>query len=108
MLKTIKAAVTPVGLQVMTLNNSTAVVINSTCRPAQVLSLSIEGTGARYRADAAPTNTTGVYLDTNTHWTFDGYNYYDGTSNLRFCRAGASGTSTVTVQAWRYRNSPSA
>src|SRR5512147_1811203 len=92
------AGLVPVGFQVMTLSNSTAVAINTTCRAAYVLDISVETNPARYRADGtAPTLTTGVLLNSTGTWRFEGYN---GTSMLKFQRT--TGTSKVSIMAWKY------
>lgn len=93
----------PVGLQVMSLT-TTAVSLNSTVRgpnnEARVLDISVETTGARFRSDGTnPTNTTGVALPASTYMRMTGYN---GSTALKFIRAGGTGTSTVTIQSYKY------
>ena len=90
------AGLIPVGFQTMSLANSTAVAVNSTCRAASVLHISVETQSCRYRADGtSPTLTTGVLLTTGSYWI----NGYNGTANLRFQRS--TGTSKVSLMAYR-------
>lgn len=95
------AALIPVGFQVMSLADTTAVAVDSTCRDGSVLHISVETTDARYRADGtSPTNTTGVCLqaDTNPIWV-EGF---DGTSVFEIVRSGGSGTSKVSLMSYKY------
>lgn len=91
----------PVAFQVMTLNNSTAVAVNSTIRGAKasVLHISVETQACRMRADGtAPTLTTGVVLPKDlAPFQFFGYNR---TSMLKFQRT--TGTSKVSIMAYKY------
>jgi hypothetical protein len=88
----------PVGFQVMTLSNSTAVAVNSTCRAANVLYISVETNSVRMRADGtAPTLTTGVMFFVDNTYELNGYN---GTASLKFQRS--TGTAKVSIQAWRH------
>lgn len=99
-----KASLTPVGFQTISLANTTAVAVNTTCRQANVLDVSVETTDARYRADGSdPTNSTGVLLTKANLYRFEGYN---GTSKMKFARAGGSGTSLVHIMAWRHGPGP--
>lgn len=92
------AGLQAVGYQEMSLANSTAIAINSTCRAANVLDISVETQAARYRMDAtAPTLTAGVLLAANSHFRFEGYN---GTSLLRFQRT--TGTAKVCIMAYKH------
>jgi len=94
------AGLIPVGFQTMSLTNTTAVAINSTVRAARVLHVSVETVDARYRADGtAPTNTTGVLLTKALRPLSINYN---GTSQFKIARAGASGTSTVHIMGYKY------
>lgn len=87
----------PVGFQKMTLSNSTAIAVNSTCRAASVLIISVETQSARMRADAtAPTLTTGVLMPAG-YYRFEGYN---GTALMRFQRS--TGTCVVQIMAYRH------
>jgi len=89
----------PVGFQVMSLANSTAIAINSTCRAADVLDISVETNHARYRIDGTtPALTTGVLLPKDTWYRFEGFNR---TSQLKFQRS--TGTSKVSIIAYRHR-----
>ena len=98
--RTILAGLVPVGFQTMTLANSTAVAINSTCRGANVLDISVETNDVRYRADTtAPTLSTGVLLQADVTYRFEGYN---GTSLFRFQRS----TGSATVQIMAYKHNP--
>ena len=94
--RTAKSALIPVGFQVMTLSNSTAVAVNSTCQASNVIEVSVETNSARYRLDAAPTLTTGVLL-TAGRYVFDSFN---GTSTFKFQRS--TGTSKVSIMAYRH------
>jgi len=89
----------PVGFQVMSLADGTAIAINSTARTgAHVLDISVETQPARYRADGTdPTLTTGVLLQNNDTYRFHGYN---GTSVLAFQRT--TGTAKVSIQSYKY------
>jgi hypothetical protein len=102
--RTVHGALVPVGFQVMNLSNSTAVAINSTARGsgnvARVLDISVETTAARYRADGtAPTNNTGVVIETGRFIRMTGYN---GTSQLKFARSGGSSSSKVSIMSYKY------
>ena|SRR3990172_9399379 len=89
----------PVGFQVMSLSNSTSIAVNTTCRVADVLDISVETNHARYRADAtAPTLTTGVLLPKDTYYRLEGYNR---TANFKFQRS--TGTSKVSIMAYRHK-----
>ena len=94
-----KAALVPVAFQTMSLANSTAVAVNSTCQAASVLHVSVETQNGRYRCDStAPTLTTGVLLSTagSPYW-IEGYN---GSSTFKFQRT--TGTCKVSIMAYRY------
>ncbi len=87
-----------VGFQTMSLSNSTAVAVNSTCRGGNVLMISVETNNARMRDGAtAPTLSTGVLIPSSTVFWFDGYN---GTSLLKFQRS----TGTCKVSLMSYKN----
>jgi hypothetical protein len=88
---------TAVGFQVMSLSNSTAIAINSTCLPGKVFQFSVETNDVRMRADAtAPTLTTGVlYQSDQTHWLFD-----VPAASLKFQRS--TGTAKVSIMAYKY------
>lgn len=96
--RTILAGLVPIGFQSMTLSNSTAVAINSTCRGANVLDISVETNDVRYRADGtAPTLSTGVLLQSDITYRFEGYN---GTSKLLFQRS--TGSAVVQIMAYKH------
>jgi hypothetical protein len=96
------AGMTPVGFQTMSLANSTAIAINSTCKLASILHISVETQSCRYRDDnTAPTLTTGVLLDVGEHWIlgYDGSVNSTGTVKFKFQRS--TGTSKVSLMAYR-------
>ena len=85
-----------VGFQTLSLANSTALGLNTTCITAHTFHLSVETNSCRYRADAtAPTLTTGVLLATGMTWLFDA-----PPANLKFQRS--TGTSKVSIMAYKY------
>lgn len=92
------AGLIPVGFQKITLNNSTAVGLNSTVIPCTVIDFSVETNNARYRADGTdPTTNTGVLVVTDQVYRWDGY---DSSGNaLKFQRV--SGTSVISIQTYR-------
>lgn len=94
-----KASLIPVGFQTTSLLNSTAVAVNSTCREAHVLFVSVETNSARYRDDGTdPTLTTGVVIPKDVApFKFEGYN---GSSVLKFQRT--TGTSKISIAAYRH------
>jgi hypothetical protein len=88
----------PVGFQVLSLTNSTALGVNSTIRACTVLDISVETNAVRYREDAtAPTKNTGVLIAANTFYRWFGYN---GTSNLKFQRSTA--TAKVSIMGYKH------
>ena len=86
------------GFQVLSLANSTALGLNTTCIVGKFFHISVETNSARYRFDGtAPTLTTGVLLATGEHWLpFD----LIGT-NLKFQRS--TGTAKVSVMSYKYK-----
>jgi hypothetical protein len=100
----VPAGLTPVpnAVQVMSSANSTAVAINSTCRKADVLLISVETTSARFRFDStAPTKTTGVLIPAGlAPFWFEGYN---GTSALKFMRSTSTGSAKITIQGFTHQ-----
>jgi len=87
-----------VGFQTISLANSTASGLNSTCTPGIWFHLSVETNDVRYRADGtAPALTTGVLLATGDHWIPD----VQG-SALKFQRT--TGTCKLSVQAYKYKD----
>lgn len=91
------AGLIAVGFQVLSLANSTALGLNTTCIQGRVFHLSVETNDCRYRSDAtAPTLTTGVMLQSDQMtWLFD-----VPATNLKFQRA--TGTSKVSIMAYKY------
>jgi len=100
-MRQIPRGLTTVGFQSISIANSTAVGVNSTIQNARYLRISITGTNARYRDDAAPTVNTGVVLPVNSVHVFD---RYDGTSLLKFHRS-AAGTLKVDIAGYKYQGS---
>lgn len=101
MSRVFQAALAPVGFQTISLSNSTAVALNSTCRKADAFDVSVETQAARFRMDStAPTMTTGVLLAKDNLYRFENFN---GTSLLRFQRS--TGTCTLSIMAYQYRGS---
>jgi len=93
----ILAGLSPVGLQKMSLANSTVGSLTAAMRQSEVLDISVETNNVRYTCySTAPTLTTGVMLFANTTYRFEGFN---GTSLLRFQRS--TGAAVVTVQGWK-------
>ena len=92
------AGLIPVGFQTMSLANSTAVAVNSTCRGGSVLIISVETNAVRFRADAtAPTLTTGVLLPKDlAPYRIE----YNGSANFKFQRA--TGTAKVSLMSFKY------
>lgn len=85
----------------MSLSNSTAVRINSTCKAASVLHISVETNACRYRADGTlPALTTGVLLDTGEHW-IDGYSGEQNSTGVLMAFQRSTGTSKVSIMAYR-------
>src|SRR5512145_915069 len=95
--KAFSSALAPVGFQVMSLSNSTAIAINSTCRASTALLFSVETNDVRMRTDAtAPTLSTGVLYPTGGPYWILGYN---GTSLMKFQRS--TGTAKVSIMAYK-------
>ena len=93
------ASLIPVGFQTMTLSNSTAVAVNSTCREAHVLDISVETNAVRFRSDGTdPALTRGVVIPKDlAPFRFEGYN---GSANMKFQRT--TGTAKVSLMAYRH------
>jgi hypothetical protein len=89
----------PLGGQVLTLSNSTAGTLNSTCQNARAILFSVETNDVRIRLDhTRPTLTTGVlFAKDNTYWL----DFYNGTG-LSFQRS--TGTAKVSIQAFKNAN----
>lgn len=92
------AGLISVGFQTISLTNSTALGLNTTCRVASVIDFSVETQPCRMRADGtAPTLTTGVLIQKDVWHRFEGN---PNSANLKFQRT--TGSSKISVQAWRY------
>jgi hypothetical protein len=91
------AGMTAVGFQTISLANSTALGLNTTCIQGKVFQFSVETNDVRMRADStAPALTTGVlYQSDQTHWLFD-----VPAATLKFQRA--TGTAKVSIMAYKY------
>lgn len=91
------AGLIPVGFQTISLANSTALGLNTTCITGRTFHFSVETQSARYRDDGtAPALTTGVLLATGTHWLLD----VDPTK-LKFQRT--TGTAKISIMSYRNR-----
>ena len=98
--RTIPAGLLPVAFQTISLSDSTAIGVDGTVRATNpdVLDISVETADVRYRADGTdPTLTTGVLLQADGWYRWEGYN---NTSALAFQRS--TGTATVSIMAWRH------
>lgn len=95
--RTVPAQMVSAGFQTISLANSTALGLNTTCATGRWFSISVETNSCRYRADgSSPALTTGVLLTAGHHWLPD----VPG-SVLKFQRT--TGTSKVSIQAWKYK-----
>lgn len=91
------AGMVTLGFQRISLANSTALGLNTTCIVGKFFHFSVETQSVRFRSDGtAPTLTTGVLLATGEHWLFD-----FPAANLKFQRQ--TGTAIVSVEAYKYR-----
>lgn len=92
------AGMVGLGLQTLSLANSTALGLNTTCIGGKFFHISVETNDCRYRGDGtSPALTTGVLLKKDMeHWLMD----IPG-SLLKFQRA--TGTSKVSVMAYKYK-----
>jgi hypothetical protein len=88
---------TACGFQTLSLANSTALGLNTTCIVGKVFQFSVETNDVRVRVDGvAPALTTGVlYQSDQTHWMFD-----VPAAGLKFQRS--TGTSKVSIMAYKY------
>lgn len=87
------------GIQVMSLSNSTAVGLNTTCSKARSIIFSVETNDARVRFDStAPALTTGVLFQSDDTYAIEGYDL----ANIKFQRS--TGTCKITLAAWKNRN----
>lgn len=94
----VKGALIPSTFEVISLANSTSLAPSTTTRGADVLHVSVETQNARYRADTtAPTLNTGVLLQKDNDYWFEGYT---GNANMKFQRT--TGTCTLNVQAFTH------
>lgn len=85
------------GFQTITLSNSTASGLNTTCKLGKWFHISVETNAVRYRDDGvSPALTTGVLLAIGAHWLPG----VDG-ANLKFQRQ--TGTCKVSVQAFKHK-----
>lgn len=94
------AELIPVGFQVMSLSNSTAVALNSTVTPCTAIRFSVETQAARHRSDGTdPALTTGVLLATGNY-------FWDGidTTNFKFQRS--TGTCKISIMSYRRPGDP--
>lgn len=90
------AGMTALGFQTISLANSTALGLNSTCIGGKFFHLSVETNSIRYRNDGtSPALTTGVLLATGEHWLFD-----IKAANLKFQRT--TGTAKVSLMSYKY------
>ena len=88
------------GFQTLTLSNSTAQGLNSTCRKARAFILSVETNSVRMRMDGTkPTLNTGVLLTASGGPYY--VDFYNGTG-LAFQRS--TGTAKVSIQAFKNTN----
>lgn len=92
------AGMVALGFQTISLANSTALGLNTTCIGGKFFHLSVETNDCRYRSDGSnPALTTGVLLKKDTeHWIFD----VPG-STLKFQRT--TGTSKVSILSYKYK-----
>jgi hypothetical protein len=97
--RNIPAGMVKAGFQTISLANSTALGLNTTCIVGHFFHLSVETNSCRYRADGTnPALTTGVLLATGEHWLMD---LATATAaSLKFQRT--TGTSKVSVMAYKY------
>ncbi len=87
---------TCLGLQTISLANSTALGLNSTCIGGKFFHYSIETNSARLRTDGtSPTLNTGILLATGEHWLFD----IKG-STIKFQRQ--TGTCKISIESYKY------
>lgn len=96
-IRNIGAALVSAGFQTLSLSNSTASGLNSTCLSGKWFHISVETNACRYRDDGVtPALTTGVNLAVGAHWLLD-----VDAANLKFQRT--TGTSKVSIQAYKYK-----
>ena len=96
--RNIPAGMVACGFQTLSLSNSTASGLNTTCIVGKFFHLSVETNDCRYRADGtSPALTTGVLLKKDLeHWLMD----IPG-STLKFQRA--TGTTKISIMSYKYK-----
>ena len=89
---------TKCGFQTLSLANSTALGLNTTCITGKVFQFSVETNNARFRADGtSPALTTGVlYASGQTYWIYD----VPG-STVKFQRQ--TGTCKISLMSYKYK-----
>lgn len=88
------------GFQVMSLANSTAGTLNSTCVKARAIIVSVETNDIRLRMDGTkPTLSTGVLLTTS-----NGPYYLDNLNGTGIAFQRTTGTAKVSIQALKNAN----
>lgn len=91
------AGMVSLGFQTISLANSTALGLNTTCIGGKFFHLSVETNSCRLRTDGTvPTLNTGVLLLAGEHWLLD----IPG-STLKFQRQ--TGTSKVSIESYKYK-----
>lgn len=103
------AGLVPVTFQEIVLTNSTAVGFNSTARTAigrsMVADISVETTDVRYRFDSTgPLSTTGVIMQKDTLYRWEGFDGTGSLANLKFIGDGGA-AAVVSFQFWKYQGS---
>jgi len=92
---------TPTSFEKITCSNSTAQTLNSTSQGCSVLDISIETQDVRYRFDStAATLTTGVLMQADTLYRWEGLDGATDVSLLTFQRA-TGGTSILNVMGYK-------
>lgn len=95
--RNIPAGLTAIGFQVISLANSTALGLNSTCSAGKSFVVGVETTAARVRFDGTnPALTTGILINT----TGSPYTFHVPGASLKFQRT--TGTAKVSVQAFKF------
>ncbi len=96
--RNIPAGLVSSGFQTVSLANSTALGLNTTCIAGKAFLVSVETKAVRVRMDGtSPALTTGVLLNT----TSSPYFFNVPGSVLKFQRS--TGTSKVTIQAFKFK-----
>lgn len=97
MSRSIPPGLLSLGFQTMTLSNSTAQGLNSTCQAAKAIIFSVETNAVRMRADGTdPTKNTGVLIRADEAYLIE----LGKSSTLKFQRS--TGTAKVSIQALKY------